>query len=129
MSGALDREDACRRGNERGGGAELGDRAERVGGALDEQCRYVQLRKVLGPQAVRFPGRVKRIEEEQQSRDKIGLVRREQGGLPAAIGLTAEKARSRHDAAQGGHRLSEAGTVGGGAGGRGRTGRAALAER
>src|SRR5438874_11424355 len=84
---------------------------------------------MLGAQAVRLSRRVQRIREEQQSRDEIGLVGGEESGLPAAIGLAAEKDPSRHDATHRGDRLPEAGTVGGGAGGRGRAGRTALAER
>ena len=50
VAGAVDRQQAGRRWDGRDGGAHLGDRAEWVGGALDEQGRYLQPGKMLGAQ-------------------------------------------------------------------------------
>src|SRR5204863_486983 len=64
VSSALDRQETRRRRNERDGGTQFYDRAERVGGALNEQCWDAQPRKMLRPQAVRLSWRVQRIGEE-----------------------------------------------------------------
>jgi hypothetical protein len=129
VTGTLDREKARPRRDQREGAAQFVDRAERIAGPLDEQRRDAEPGKMIGPQTVRLSRRMQRVREEEQRRNELGLLGGKNRGLPSAIGLAAEEEGARYDAV---HRVDcrpKAGAVRCRAGGRGRPGQAALAER
>ena len=129
VSRALDRQDL---GGSRDGPhrlAQLGDRAERIGGAVNEEGGNLQAREVLGAQALGFAGRVQGVGQQEESLDEPRFVGGKHRRLAPAIGLPAKDDLARNEGAQRGDGASEAGAVGGSLRWRGWTFRPFLAKR
>jgi hypothetical protein len=82
---ALDDDQGVRSGDRGQGVLHLWNRSERVLGPLDEQRPRAKLGKVGCPQLHGLSRRVQRIREEDQRVDEVGLVRRQDAALPAAV--------------------------------------------
>ena len=89
----------------------LWNRSERVLGSLDEKRPRAKLGKVVCPQ-LRGPSRwVQRVGEEHQRVDEVGLVRRQDAGLPAAVRDAGECDPSADELPERGDRGLEAGAI------------------
>jgi uncharacterized protein len=110
----------CGSGNEPQGGTHFLGGAERIPLAVDEQGRSAQIRKVRRAQGGWPARRVEGVGQQEQAVHQAGFFRRQDGGLPATVGVPAGKHATGDEGAHGGDGPAQPIAVGGGFGGPGR---------
>ena len=98
----LDRHQIGGSGNEAESRAHFIERAERIARAVDEQGGCAQIRQVRGAQLLRLIRRMERVRQQEQRIHNRGILGCQHAGLPAAVGVPAQKQANRLAIARGG---------------------------
>ena len=129
VTGAFDGQQPHGAGNQGDGHLHLRQRAERIGGPVNEDRGRAQLRKMRGPDLLGLPRGMQGIGKQQEAVNDVRLFGRQHAGLTSAVGLAAEVNLAVRQRSHLLNRASQTRAIGGGHSRRRRPFRALLTER